>query len=126
MERVYRHGGRTSTAAPEHPGTAQLAGFTTDVLLPAQERSEGIGDGIGPEQWGSMYPEAVTWLSHELRTPLASVFGYLELLDMQGELNASQRATCEVIRRNALRLTVLADRLTELANDNDRQHRAAS
>ncbi|MEL7975236.1 ATP-binding protein [Isoptericola sp. F-RaC21] len=51
-------------------------------------------------------------VSHELRTPLASVLGYLDLLQMEGDrLDAEQREYLAVIARNARRLRTLVDDL---------------
>jgi len=56
-----------------------------------------------------------TNISHELRTPLALITAPVEDLLLRGNLPDAQRATLQVIQRNALRLHRLIDGLLDLA-----------
>lgn len=59
-------------------------------------------------------------VSHELRTPLTSILGYVELLQENGELDAAQRKSVDVISRNAERmLLMVTDLLTAAAGQHE-------
>ncbi|MFD6175821.1 MULTISPECIES: sensor histidine kinase [unclassified Isoptericola] len=56
--------------------------------------------------------EFIGLVSHELRTPLASIFGYVDLMRLEGDrLDEEQRGYLEVVDRNARRLRSLVDDL---------------
>lgn len=60
--------------------------------------------------------EFVATVSHELRTPMTSIVGYVEHLrdEALGPLTAAQAKALDAVRRNAARLSALADDLLTL------------
>ncbi len=57
----------------------------------------------------------VVGLSHELRTPLNAVLGYAQLLERDGDSQATRRNGVRVIRRSAEHLSSLIDGLLDIA-----------
>lgn len=78
------------------------------------------------EQTEKMRRDFVANVSHELRTPLASVLGYSETL-LESASDDASREFLQIIRKNAVRMSRLADDLLTLARvESGEQHFAVA
>ena len=58
-------------------------------------------------------------MNHELRTPLTSIIGYMEMIigDVDSGLEPDLAASLSVVQRNALRLQILIDNLSQISKE---------
>jgi signal transduction histidine kinase len=93
--------------------TAERA--TSRLLAEALEREKAAARRL--EEVQRLRDEFISVASHELRTPLTSILGYLDLLE--GHLDGSPAAEQVVgrVRRNAARISHLAEQLVVLAEE---------
>ncbi len=88
----------------------QLTNVFSDMSLKVSEHVTGL------KELDSLRRELITNVSHDLRTPLAALDGYLETLELKGDLNKEDRVEyLAAARKNANRLKRLIDDLFDLS-----------
>ena len=93
----------------------------------AQEEARRAAEAeLARARWLAGIGETTIALEHEINNPLSALLGHAELLLMDRDLRADQRAELQTVREQAARIAEVVRRLAKLKNPKSVEHRSGA